>query len=74
MDSELQMTVHSHVGSVKVALPRDATVAVLKVSLSRSTDVAPMRQTLLCRGRILSDNDPVEPFIGHIVHMHISGR
>lgn len=71
----LELTVHSHgAGSVKVELPRDATVAVLKASIFRSTRVAPDCQSLICRGRVLCDDDVLEACHGHAVHMLVAGR
>lgn len=69
------LTVHTKSGkAVKVALPQDATVAILKTSIFRTTSIPPVRQSLICRGRVLVDEDPVGDCHGHIVHMHVAGR
>ena len=71
----LSITVHSQgSAAVKVELPCDATVAALKASIFLSTRVSPDSQALICRGRVLGDDDSVEACHGHAVHMLVAGR
>ena len=68
------LTVHSQAGSVKIEILRDSKVFALKTSLFRALDVVPGMQSLICRGRVLLDEDAVNACQGHVIHMHIAGR
>jgi hypothetical protein len=71
-DPLLRVTARSLAGSVTVEVPRGGTVVTLKVALQSVTRLQPDRQRLICRGRVMKDEDTLQLYElehGHVVHI-----
>jgi hypothetical protein len=68
----LRVTARSMAGSVNVDVDKDGTVATLKIALHKVIALAPDSQRLICRGKLMKDEDILDIYEldhGHVVHI-----